>query len=219
MAEHSRTVRDAKLIKWLGEAHTKESELEADLAAHIAITEKPAYKKRLRQHLTETREHKRAVASRIKALGGKSGDLPVVPALTDGVREVAGKAVATVKGQVGAARALVTERAETHVRNAQEELREEQVEIGIYTRIGAFAEAVGDRETQQLAKRILRDEERMSKYLMAELPRLVRDLVRAEVPREERATPTRRRPARAKRGKTSATRRSRGSRRAATVAR
>jgi hypothetical protein len=48
-----------------------------------------------------------------------------------------------------------------HIADAQEELREEQVEIAIYTRIEAFAEAVGDRETAQLAKRVRRDEERM----------------------------------------------------------
>jgi hypothetical protein len=43
--------RDAKLVLWLGEAHAKEAELEADLTAHIALTEKAAYKKRLQQHL------------------------------------------------------------------------------------------------------------------------------------------------------------------------
>ena len=59
--------RDRKLAQWLGEAHAKEAELEADLTAHIALTEKQSYKKRLRKHLTETKDHKRRVASRIKA--------------------------------------------------------------------------------------------------------------------------------------------------------
>ncbi len=83
--------------------------------------------------------------------------------------EIAGKAVAAVKGQVGTARAAVTSQAETHLRNAQEELREEHVEIAIYRRIETFATEVGDRETAQLAKRIIRDEERMAKFLDAEL--------------------------------------------------
>ena len=47
--------RDRKLVQWLGEAHAKEAELEADLTAHIALTEKMPYKKRLRRHLTEAR--------------------------------------------------------------------------------------------------------------------------------------------------------------------
>ena len=190
MAAKTPTVRDTKLAQWLGEAHAKEAELEADLTAHISLTQKAAYKKRLQAHLKETREHKRAVAKRIKALGGQPSDAPEIPGVPTVVSEMTGKTIAAVKGQVGVARALVTEQAETHVRNAQEELREEHVEIAIYTRIEAFADAVGDKETAQLAKRIRREEERMAKYLAAELPRLVRDVVKAEVPRDERAKPT-----------------------------
>jgi ferritin-like metal-binding protein YciE len=180
--------RDTKLVQWLNEAYAKEAELEADLTAHIGLTEKAAYKKRLQQHLKETREHKRAVARRIKALGGVAAAGPAVPGVPGVVGEAAGKTVAAVKGQVGVARALVTEQAETHMRNAQEELREEHVEIALYTRIETFAGEVGDRDTVQLAKRIRREEERMAKYLTAELPRLVKDIVKADVPRDQRAT-------------------------------
>jgi ferritin-like metal-binding protein YciE len=180
--------RDAKLIQWLNEAHAKEAELEAALTAHIALTQKQAYKKRLRQHLTETRDHKRQVASRIKQLGGSAVAGPSVPGVPDAVGEVAGKAVAAIKTQVGTARAAVNSQIETQLRNAQEELREEHVEIAIYSRIAAFAEEVGDRETAQLAKAIRRDEERMAKYLDAELGRLVKDVVRTEVPRDQRPT-------------------------------
>jgi ferritin-like metal-binding protein YciE len=185
--------RDAKLVQWLNEAHAKEAELEADLTAHIALTEKQSYKKRLRQHLTETKDHKRRVAQRIKQLGGAATTGLQAPGVPGVVGEAAGKAVAAVKGQVGTARAVVTNQAETHVRNAQEELREEHVEIAIYSRIQTFAEAVGDRDTAQLAKAIKRDEARMAKFLDAELARLVKDVVRAEVPRALRATATRRR--------------------------
>jgi ferritin-like metal-binding protein YciE len=178
--------RDAKLVQWLNEAHAKEAELEVDLTAHIALTEKKAYRKRLQQHLKETREHKRSVASRIRKLGGSPTSGPSVPGVPGAVGEVAGKAVAAVKGQMGMARALVTEQAETHLRNAQEELREEHVEIALYSRLETFAEEVGDRETAQLVKRIRRDEERMAKFLDAELRRLVKAVVRAEVPVEQR---------------------------------
>ncbi len=180
--------RDAKLVQWLNEAYAKEAELETDLAAHITLTQKAPYKKRLQAHLKETREHKRAVGRRIKQLGGKTNSGPAVPGVPSAVGEMAGKTVSAVKGQVDAARAMVTEQAETHVRNAQEELREEHVEIAIYTRVETFATAVGDRETAQLAKRIRREEERMAKFLTAELTRLVKDVVRAEVPRDQRVT-------------------------------
>jgi ferritin-like metal-binding protein YciE len=180
--------RDAKLVQWLNEAYSKEAELEADLTAHIALTEKTAYKKRLQQHLKETRDHKRRVSSRIKKLGGSPASGPSVPGAPDALGEVAGKAVAAVKGQVGTARAAVTEQAETHLRNAQEELREEHVEIALYTRIEVLATEVGDRDSAQLARAIRRDEERMAKYLDSELQRLVKDVVRAEIPTDQRAT-------------------------------
>jgi ferritin-like metal-binding protein YciE len=183
-------VRDLKLVQWLNEAYAKEAELEADLTAHIALTQKDAYKKRLRKHLTETRDHKRKVAARIKKVGGTPTAGPSIPGVPEAVGEVAGKAVAAVKGQVGTARAAVTNQAETHMRNAQEELREEHVEIAIYKRIEEFADAVGDRDTAQLAKTIRRDEERMAKFLDAELSRLVKDVVRAEIPRDQRASRT-----------------------------
>jgi ferritin-like metal-binding protein YciE len=182
--------RDTKLVQWLNEAHAKEAELEADLTAHIALTQKQSYKKRLQQHLKETRDHKRQVASRIKKLGAAASGLSV-PGVPGAVGEVAGKAVAAAKGQLGAARAAVTQQAETHLRNAQEELREEHVEIALYSRLEAFANEVGDRETAQLAKAIRRDEERMAKFLDAELTRLVKDVVRAEIPRDQRAPTTR----------------------------
>ena len=208
--------RDTKLVQWLNEAHAKEAELEADLTAHIGLTQKAAYKKRLQQHLKETREHKRSVARRIKQLGGQAGAGPDLPGVPGAVGEAAGKTVSAVKGQVGAARALVTEQAETHVRNAQEELREEQVEIALYLRIETFATEVGDRDSATLAKRIRREEERMAKYLTAELPRLVKDVVRAEVPRDQRPSATRSR--RSTSGSRTTSRNGSGSRRARSTA-
>ncbi|MBV9193513.1 MAG: DUF892 family protein [Solirubrobacterales bacterium] len=180
--------RDLKLVQWLNEAYAKEAELEADLAAHIALTRKDSYKLRLRRHLSETRDHKRRVAARIKQLGGSASSGPSLPGVPEAVGEVAGKAVATVKGQVGTARAVLTSQPETHMRNAQEELREEHVEMAIYTRIETLATEVGDRETAQLARSIRRDEERMAKFLDAELSRLVKEVVRTEIPRELRVS-------------------------------
>lgn len=179
--------RDAKLVQWLNEAHAKEAELEADLSAHIKLTKKQSYKKRLQQHLKETRDHKRSVARRVKQLGGATSPVKNVRGVPNVVGEAAGKAVAGVKGQVGAARALVTSQPETHLRNAQEELREEHVEIAMYTRLEALAEEVGDTDTAKLARAIRRDEERMAKFLDAELTRLVKDLVKDEIPRDQRS--------------------------------
>ena len=184
--------RDTKLVQFLNEAHAKEAELEADLATHINLTQKAPYKKRLQQHLRETKDHKRRVASRIKALRGTPSSGVRAPGVPTGVGELAGKGLAAVKGQVGVARAAVTNQAETHLRNARDELREEYVEIGIYASIEAFATEVGDRETAQLAKSIRRDEQKTADYIERLIPTLVKEVVRAEIPRDQRAKPRRR---------------------------
>jgi ferritin-like metal-binding protein YciE len=179
--------RDAKLVQFLNEAHAKEAELEADLTAHISLTQKAPYKKRLQQHLTETRSHKRRVAQRIKQLGGQASGGVRAPGVPSAVGELAGKGIAAVKGQVGVARAALTEQAETHLRNAREELREEWVEIGTYTTIESLATEVGDKETAQLARDIRRDEEKTARYLEKLIPQLVKDVVKNEIPRDQRA--------------------------------
>src|SRR4051812_7816029 len=178
--------RDAKLVQFLNEAHAKEAELEADLTAHISLTQKAPYKKRLQQHLTETRSHKRRVAQRIKQLGGQASEGVRAPGVPSGIGGLAGKGIAAVKGQVGVARAALTEQAETHLRNAREELREEWVEIGTYTTIEALAKEVGDKETAQLAREIRRDEEKTAAYLEKLIPQLVKEVVKNEIPRDQR---------------------------------
>src|SRR3954467_13510115 len=179
--------RDAKLVQFLNEAHAKEAELEADLTAHISLTQKAPYRKRLQEHLKETRDHKRRVAQRIKQLGGQATRGVRARGVPNAVGELAGKGVAAVKGQVGMARAALTEQAETHLRNAREELREEYVEIGTYTAIEAFANEVGDKDTAKLARDIRRDEQKTADYLERLIPQLIKDLVENEIPRDQRS--------------------------------
>ena len=203
--------RDAKLVQFLNEAHAKEAELEADLTAHISLTQKAPYKKRLQEHLKETRDHKRRVAQRIKQLGGQATEGVRAPGVPSGVGELAGKGIAAVKGQVGVARAALTEQAETHLRNAREELREEWVEIGTYTAIEALAKEVGDRDTAQLARDIRRDEEKTARYLEKLIPQLVKEVVKNEIPRDQRSQSGRSRRSSSKKRRSSSSSRSRSS--------
>ena len=178
-------------MQWLNEAYAKEAELEADLTAHIALTQKQPYKKRLQQHLKETRDHKRRVASRIKQLGGTASGraLPGVPRPSARwparrwPRSRARSAPPAPPSPPRPRRICATPRRSSARSTSRSR---------IYSRIETLAEEVGDRETAQLAKAIRRDEERMAKFLDAELARLVKDVVRAEIPRDERATPRRR---------------------------
>src|SRR3954453_15869240 len=171
----TKTDRDAKLVQYLNEAYGKEKELEAALEAHIGMTTRTAYKKRLQQHLKETKDHARRVERRIKKLGGEPQTL----------QSLTGKATAALKGPVHALRGTGEE--ERLLKNAKTEYSEEAEEIATYSAIEAFAESVSDRETAKLARAIKRDEERMAGYLERLIPQLTRAVVRAEVPSEQRS--------------------------------
>ena len=182
--------RDTKLAQWLNEAYAKEAELEAALTSHIALTQKASYKKRLQQHLKETREHKRAVARRIKQLGagqtGRRCRASPPPSARPSARRRPPSRAGRRRPRAGH-RAGRDPRAQRPARSCARSRSRSPSTCAIET----FATAVGDKETAQLAKRIRREEQRMAKYLTAELPRLVKDVVKAEMPRDQRATASR----------------------------
>src|SRR5438093_4521965 len=109
--------RDWKLVQYLNEAYGKEKELETVLEAHARITDRAPYKRRLRQHLTETKGHGRKLEQRIKRLGGS-------PQRT---QALVGRATAAVKGQGHALRGTSTE--EKLLKNAKTHFSEEAEEI------------------------------------------------------------------------------------------
>ena len=172
--------RDSKLVQYLNEAYGKEKELEAALEAHIGMTTRTAYKKRLQQHLRETKDHAKRVERRIKQLGGDPQTL----------QRLARQATAALKGPLHALRG--TGEDERQLKNAKTEYSEEAEEIATYTAIEVFAESVSDGDTAKLARAIKRDEERMANYLERLIPQLTRAVVRAEVPSDQRTTGRRR---------------------------
>ena len=184
------TARDAKLVQYLHEAHGKEKELETSLQAHIAMTTRRAYRKRLQQHLKETKNHARQVERRIKQLGGAS----LLQTATARGAEAVSRGTALAKGPLHAVRG--TGENEMQLKNAITEHSEEGEEIARYTAIEALAEAVGDKETARLARGIRREEERMAAFLAKQIPQLTKAVARAEIPASERRTASRRRSAR-----------------------
>jgi ferritin-like metal-binding protein YciE len=145
------------------------------------MTERAAYKKRLRQHLKETKQHGRAVERRLKRLGGGGESLI----------QVAGRAIAGAKGPLHAVRGTGTE--ERELKNAKTEYSEEAEEIATYTAIETLAEEVGDKETAKVARQIRREEESMARFLERQIPILTKAVARAEIPAAERSAGTRRR--------------------------
>src|SRR4051812_4153327 len=188
------STRDAKLIQYLNEAYGKEKELETALQAHIKMAKRPPYKKRLQDHLKETKAQSKGLERRIKALGGKAERAPVpvpgpqaaVEAAT-AVTAAATKAMSAAKGPLHALRG--TAEAEKQLKNAKTELWNEYEEIGNYTAIETLAESLNDAETAKLAREYRRQEERMANFLLKLIPQLTKAVVTEEVPAAERRKP------------------------------
>jgi ferritin-like metal-binding protein YciE len=180
----------SKLVQYLNEAYGAEQRLEVALQAHIETAARATYKKRLREHLTETKRHAREVSKRIKQLGGEveAIDLPGPDAL-GGVAQTAMAGVqrvaALAQGSLHVLRGTGEE--EKQLKNAKTEYASEAEEIATYSAILTVAEALGDRDTAKLARAILREEERMRSFLDKEIPRMARAVVKAEVPSPQRA--------------------------------
>jgi ferritin-like metal-binding protein YciE len=168
------SVRDQKLVQYLGEAYGKEKELEAALQSHIQMTDRPAYRKRLQQHLGETKNHARLVERRISRLGGGGHFL----------QNLSARGIAMAKSPMHALRGKSDE--EKLLKNAKTEYSQEAEEIATYTAIETLADTVGDRETERMARDIRRDEERMAGFLARQIPVLTRAVARAEIPVSER---------------------------------
>jgi ferritin-like metal-binding protein YciE len=162
--------RDAKLVQYLSEAYGKERELEAALQAHIAMTIKGPYKKRLQQHLKETKAHAREVERRIKQLGGGGQTL----------QSAVGKLTAAAKGPLHAIRGDGEQ--EKMLKNAKTEYFNEHEEIATYLAIETLAERLGDSQTAKLARAIRREEERMASFLAGQIKSLTGGVVREDIP-------------------------------------
>ena len=152
------TARDAKLIQYLNEAYGKEKELETSLQAHIAMTTRAPYKKKLQEHLRETKRHAKDVERRIKKLGGKADAVPAPG--PEAVGEAAGTVVGAARKAVAAAKGPMhmlrgTGEQEKMLKNAKTEFSNEHEEIANYNAIETLAEALGDKETAKLLDALL----------------------------------------------------------------
>jgi ferritin-like metal-binding protein YciE len=195
--------RQEKLTQYLTEAYNKEKELETALEAHIGMTTKPPYKKRLKEHLRETKSHAKRLERQIKQVSGsKPGGIGTKAASS------AGKAKSAAKGPMHMLRG--TGEAEKMLKNAKTEYFNEHEEIATYTAIEALATALKDQDTAKLARSIRRDEERMAKFLERQIPQLTRAVVQEEVPAGQRSSNGAARASRSSGGRSSSRRSSNG---------
>jgi ferritin-like metal-binding protein YciE len=180
--------RDAKLVQFLNEAYAKEKQLETVLQAHVEVTTRDDYAKRLKDHVKETKSHATQLSRRIKQLGGNPETVTVpgpegLGRLAENVSAKLEKAKAAAQGPLQAVRRSGEQEKMLH--NARIEYAEEAQEIATYMVIDSLATTVGDKQTAKLARDILRDEERMQKFLTELLPELTAGVAHDEIPVSE----------------------------------
>jgi ferritin-like metal-binding protein YciE len=207
MAELS--ARDTKLVQYLNEAYSKEKGLETALQAHIGMTSRGNYKKRLQQHLADTRAHTRELERRIKKVGGAARATRVeapepIAKGASAALELGSRAVAAVKWPLNVLRG--TGEQEKMLKNAKTEYADAHGEIATYTAIEALADVLSDVETAKLARSIRREEERMAQFLERLIPQLTKAVTQHEIPAAERRSASSRRRSHAARKRSQAAR-------------
>jgi ferritin-like metal-binding protein YciE len=166
----------ALVIQILQEAHATEQALVTNLRAHIAMTPRGSYRGSLERHLTETQQHERAVARRIRELGRDRG---LLSSVYGAVASAVGQALVLTKGPLDLLRGGPRGE-EKLLKNARDEVVTEALEIAIYDAIEALAKAVGDEPTARLAARHRADEEKMLAELRGHIPPLARAIAEAQ---------------------------------------
>ena len=166
----------ALLVQHLQEAHATEQALVTNLRAHIAMTPRGAYRDSLERHLTETQQHERAVARRIREIGRDRGLLNAAYGV---VTTAVGQALVLTKGPLDLLRGGPRGE-EKLLKNARDEVVTEALEIAVYDVIEALAKAVGDEPTARLAARHRADEEKMLAELRGHIPPLARAIAEAQ---------------------------------------
>ena len=165
----------ALVVQHLQEAHATEQALVTNLRAHIAMTPRGSYRESLERHLTETQQHERAVARRIREIGRDRG---LLAAAYGAVTTIVGQALVLTKGPFDLLRGG-PDGEEKLLKNARDEASTEALEIAIYDALEALALAVGDDSTARLAARHRAQEERMLEQLRGHIPHLAPAVVQA----------------------------------------
>lgn len=150
------------VLSWLRDAHAMEVGAIPTLRDHASAAKNyPDVQAKLNEHAEATRRHADLVEGCTKRLGSHPSALK--------------EAVGIVMGKVTGVANLSTK--DTVVKNALGDYAAENFEIACYKSLIAAAEKIGDHETADVCKRILRDEEEMAGWLGGHIPTITQEFL------------------------------------------
>ncbi|MFC4273806.1 ferritin-like domain-containing protein [Achromobacter aloeverae] len=154
-----REIAESHFMDWLRDAHAMEEQAETMLKAQAGRLENyPDLKRRIEEHLEETRNQKRLVAECIERRGGD----------TSSFKDVAGKAMAGAQGMAGMFAS------DEVVKGGMMSYAFEHFEIAAYRNLIEAARTLGDHETMAVLERILPEEQAMADWLEHNMAGVVR---------------------------------------------
>jgi ferritin-like metal-binding protein YciE len=153
------------VIAWLNDAHAMELGIAQVLERHIEeAKDHPAMQDGLQRHLEQTRRHAELVKGCVERMGGE----------TSGVKS----GMASV---MGAVQGMTTKLAKDDlIKNTLHDYGTEHFEIACYTSLIAAAENLGDLETAQICREILRDDQAMADFLFQQIPPTTIEMLQME---------------------------------------
>ncbi len=146
-----------KLIDYIQDAHAMEMNVRTMLQSMIRATDDPTMKRRLEQHLDETKQHADRLEGRLKSLEAGTSMRKQAEAL----------APTFIKGMVDQVRT------DKPGKNARDGYVTEHVEIAAYELLERLADRVGDEQTAKVARENRADEERMAKFIASKWDRVL----------------------------------------------
>ena len=156
----SREAKKQTLLAWLNDAYGMEKSMVQTLRNHAhAAQDRPSMRSRLERHCEETKEHAHMVRECIERLGGHVSSFKT--GLSTMMGTVQGVVTAPAKDEI--------------VKNILADSAAERFEIASYQGIITAADEIGDTETAQVCRRILREEEQMLEWLEQQLPTAIRN--------------------------------------------
>jgi ferritin-like metal-binding protein YciE len=143
------------LLAWLRDAHAMEEQAETLLTSQISrLKHYPDLRRKLEEHLEETKRQAKLVDDCIQRLGGDNS----------AVKDAMGKMVAMGQGLSG----LFVD--DEVIKGSLASYTFEHMEIASYTILVAAAEACGDTTTAAICSRILKEEQAMAQWLADHTP-------------------------------------------------
>ena len=147
-----------QLLRYLNDSYAAEVGGAASLKDLSALATDPALKQAVDEHIAVTQSQADRIAARILALGGDKSE----------PKGLLNEAIAKASSLVNAFHSHEDKQTQDTIKA----FSFEHFEIGAYTSLNAYADAIGDTETAQLALTIIGEEQMAAERLLRLIPQL-----------------------------------------------